>query len=430
MRRALCVAIFLASSTFVALAAAGEPWVMVGKDEAHSNSISEGPSPPLREAWVAKSGDPESSFTTWPTAKDGIVYARVGPSVLAISAPDGRRIWFWQSPEGQKQISPSIGEDTLYVPLPFARVVALNLVDATEIWRVDLGEGGTADPSMTLSAGRIFFGLPDDLAVLSLSAEDGRELWRTSTELLPNSVPAVADGIVVLSTEHVGSRRVLVLALDAETGGEIWRAEQKEGNSSPSILGNKVILGGGDFFAYALDLKTGKEIWKSPVEDKFSVRNMPALAFGDVFLADRIGNIYRLDGETGKRKWIFRDTEGTMDQSFPVIAGKTLFIGSGAGNLYALDTDTGRLLWKDHVDGIVLSGAADSERFYFGVKLGKDEGLHAYEHDPEGKLEPAPSRFRDVQPLVGGLILFALVFVGVILYTRRRRGRESELNAP
>jgi outer membrane protein assembly factor BamB len=241
---------------------------------------------------------------------------------------------------------------------------------------------------------------------------------------MPDSVPAVSENTVVFSTEDLSSRRVLLLALNTENGNEIWRVEQKEANSSPSILDGKVILGGGDFFAYALDLKTGKEIWRSPVEDKFSVRNMPAIAFGDVFLADRIGNIYRLDGETGERKWIFRDTEGTMDQSFPVIAGKTLFIGSSAGNLYALDTDTGRLLWQDQVNGIVLSGAADSERFYFGVKFG-DEGLYAYEHDPEGELEPTPGALRNLRGLIGGLILFALILVGVVLYARRRRRRAT-----
>lgn len=274
---------------------------------------------------------------------------------------------------------------------------------------------------MTLEQDRLYFGLAEDRLFYSLDIANGQIAWKVSTQFLPDSIPAVSDGTVAFSTEDFENSRVSYLVLDATNGRELWRVEQKESSSSPSILDGKVIFGGGDFFAYALELATGKEVWKSSVEGKFDPRNMPALAFGDVFLADRIGNIYRLDGETGKRKWIFRDTEGTMDQSFPVIAGKTLFIGSGAGNLYALDTDTGRLLWKDHVNGIVLSGAADSERFYFGVKLGEDEGLHAYEHDPTGKLEPPPSRFDDLRDVIGGLILFTLVFVGFALYARRKR---------
>lgn len=406
-------------------ARASEDWQMAGRNPAHSSHVSTGPSSPLKKSWVAKTDAPLGSFTPWPIVEKGTVFAFSAGGVIAVEAATGKKLW-WQDTQGAKQVALASSGTQLYVPLPEGTVAALSSQTGSVEWRVQMGETGLADPSPTLADGRLFFGRPDEKAFYALRAGDGGVLWTATTEFFPDSVPAVSENIVVFSTGEVDSSRVLLLALDVETGNEIWRAEQKEANSSPSILGDKVILGGGDFFAYALDLKTGTEIWKSPVEDKFSVRNMPALAFGDVFLADRIGNIYRLDGETGKRKWIFRDTEGTMDQSFPVIAGKTLFIGSSAGNLYALDTETGRLLWTDHVDGIVLSGAADSERFYFGVKLGKDEGLHAYGHDPQGELLKPPSRLREVEPLIGGLILVGLVFVAIILFTRRRRVRERE----
>jgi outer membrane protein assembly factor BamB len=400
-----------------------EAWEMAGRNPLHESSIEHGASAPLRRAWQAKSSDPESSFTTWPVIKDGVVYASSGPGVMAVDAKSGSRRWFVSPEEGQTQVAPAIDGGSIFIPLPFGRMVALAADSGAELWKYQADDRLNASP--TLAEGRLYFGSPEGKQFYCLDASSGALVWKMPTQFYPDSIPAVSEGVVVLSTEDIDGPRAIILGLDAATGRELWRFEQEEANSSPSILGSSVVFGGGDFFAYALDLKTGKQVWKSPVEDKFSVRNMPALAFGDVFLADRIGNIYRLDGQDGKRKWIFEETEGAMDQSFPVVAGKTLFIGSDAGWLYALDVDTGRLLWKDQVQGIVLSGAADAERFYFGVKFG-DEGLYAYEHDPEGKLEPPPpAGFRPPAGLLTGLLVFVLLLGGFLFYARRRRSRAA-----
>lgn len=415
----LAVALLLAALT--PAAALADDWEMVQRDALHSGSVPEGPRAPLKRAWVAKSPDPDDSFTTWPVAGAGVVYASSGPGVLAVEAKTGKRLWFVQSEEGQTQVAPAIDEQSLYISLPFGRMVALDRQNGSERWRFQADD--SLDASSTLADGRLYVGSEEAKILYSLNSADGTLVWKVATELEPDSTPVVSEGVVAFSTEEIGSSRVIVLALDAATGAELWRLEQKEGNSSPSILNGRVILGGGDFFAYALDLKTGRTVWKSPVDGRFGVRNMPALAFGDVFLADRIGNIYRLEGDTGKRKWKSEGTRGTFDQSSPVIAGKTLFIGSGAGWLYALDVEDGRLLWKEQVGGVVLSGAADAERFYFGVKL-RNEGLYAYEHDPKGRLEPPPRRPPGpLGSLLRGLLIFVVVFGAVFAYGRRRRAR-------
>lgn len=415
----LALALLLAAVT--PAAALAQDWEMVQRDALHSGSIPEGPAAPLRRAWVARSEDPKSSFTTWPVVGDGVVYARSGPGLIAVEAATGERVWWRRNPEGSAQVAPALDERALYISVPFGTMLAVDRKTGAELWRFKADD--SLDASSTLADGRLYVGSEEAKMFYCLNSADGSLVWKLTTELEPDSTPAISDGVVVLTTEEIGSERVIVLALDAATGTELWRVSQKESNSSPSVLDGKVILGGGDFFAHALDLKTGKQVWKSPVDGRFDVFSMPAIAFGDVFLADRIGNIYRLDGKTGKRKWIFRDTIGTMDQSSPVVAGKTLFIGSGAGWLYALDTDTGRLLWKEQVGGVVLSGAADSERFYFGVKL-RNEGLYAYEHDPKGRLEPPPRRPPGpLGSLLRGLLIFAVVFGAVFAYGRRRRAR-------
>lgn len=398
-------------------------WDMAGRDPAHTNSIQIGPEPPLREAWVAKSEDPVESTTNWPVVSGGVVYAASGSGAIAVEASTGKRIW-WRDFGGSFQVAPAVDDTRLYLPFALDEMVALDRGTGERVWTFNHPSDESLEASPALEDGRLFFGLPGANKLIALNSENGATLWEIATELRPDSIPAVSDDVLVLPTDLVGGEgradRATLVALEAATGKEVWKLEQKDSSSSASIFDGKVTFGGGDFRAYALELKTGKILWESPVEDKFDPWNMPAVAFGDVFLADRVGNIYRLDGETGKREWIATNTVGTMDQSYPVIAGRTLFIGSGAGEVYTFDTESGRLLWKGSVKGIVQSGAVDEERFYFGVKLGEDDGLHSYEHDPQGSLIRSPARQNPLSALFGGLLLFVVLLAIVVLVSRYR----------
>ena len=405
--------------------AVAQEWDMAQKDSLHTGSLSQGPQPPLRRVWLARSDQTDSHFTTWPIVVGGTVYARHGPGQVAVESKNGEILWFTENlEEGATQVTPAADESRLYLSIPFGRFLALDRSSGSEVWRFQAKD--RLDSSSVLADGRIYIASARAKTLYALGAETGSLIWEKTLDLEPDGVPAVAHGLIFMPVRDLGSTKTDLLALDAGSGEVTWRVPNTEDNSSFSILEDKVILGGGDLFAYALDAKTGREIWKSPVEGKFSTRSMPAIAFGDVFLADRIGNIYRLDGKTGKRKWIFSDTEGTFDQSSPVVAGNTLYIGSGAGFLYGVNVDSGKLVWRDRVRGIVLSGAADAERFYFGVKFG-DEGLYAYAHNPDpaetdigGPREPGT-----VTTLFKGLALFLVLLLVILLYAGYRRRRRS-----
>ncbi|MCA1840455.1 MAG: PQQ-binding-like beta-propeller repeat protein [Actinomycetota bacterium] len=377
---------------------------MIAHDSDHGSFVANGPGAPLRLKWRA---EPPSSerFTTWPIAVGGTVIASSGFGVLAVDASVGRKRWYSEFPEGQIIASPASDGKVAYVPLDKGIVAALNIGTGNTEWKVDLH--GQVNSSPVLSGNHLCMAMSKP-EVVCLKSNSGAVDWTTTTSFIPDSSPAVASGILIVPTNDPTSEQGLLLALDVNSGSPLWQVEQKENNSSPSILDDKVVFGGGDLFAYAVDLKTGKQIWKSPVEGKFGPQNSPAVAYGDVFLADRIGNIYRLDGKTGKRKWIFRDTIGTFDQSFPVVAGKTLYIGSGAGWLYGVDVDTGHLVWKYHLGGFILSGAADDKHFYFGVKF-SHEGLYAFEHDPNSK------RISKATPNIVGSVLLVFLVIGAFI---------------
>jgi outer membrane protein assembly factor BamB len=291
-------------------------------------------------------------------------------------------------------------------------VGVFSLADGTEKWKLDLGVEFGEYPLLL-----------DDVLVVThrngprivgLRLEDGKGVWELELPSTPEGMPAVVGNELFVLTEEVGSREAVLAAMDLSTSRSFWGIDVGEGASSPALIGDDLVVGTGQQSVIRVSQDEGATKWKAQVEDLFDPLIIPVIAFGDVFLADRIGNIYRLDGETGERKWIFSDTEGTFDQSSPVIAGQTLYIGSSAGWLYGVDVETGELVWRDRVDGFVLSGAADEERFYFGVKFG-EQGLYAYEHDPSGGTSRDRTEF-----VVGAIAILGVLLAAVVIFVRRR----------
>jgi outer membrane protein assembly factor BamB len=415
------VILVLALSLTAPLPARAEDWPMIQKDAKHSGSIASGPAAPLKQAWRATPGDSESNFTTWPVLYEGVVYASSGPGVLAVDARTGEHKWFESPDEGQKIVAPAVDASGVYVPVGDNTLIALDRVDGQEMWR--FAAVGNLRSSPTVSEGFIYIGSAEGNTLYCIEAQSGKLVWESvqATNQETYTVPVVADGLVVFSTMDLSSPEAFLVALKADTGEEVWRTPQFESTSSPAILNDKVIVGTGESEVAAFELQTGRPVWTTPIGNLVARESSPATAFGDVFVADRVGNFYRLDGETGKQEWHVMADEGTFNQSYPVIAGTTLYIGGGAGWLHAIDVNTGKDLWKHQVGGYIHSGAADSERFYFGVKF-RNEGIYAYEHDPDKRLieERQPGSSGDGPMRLIPWIASLFLLVGAALVFRRR----------
>jgi outer membrane protein assembly factor BamB len=390
----------------------------------HKRGMSAGPAPPLRRAWVARlekhpvdGGSPGS-----PVVADGVVYASSGSELIAVRGEDGRRLWSVAPEESLRGAVPALDELGLYVPAGDGKMIALDRRDGARRWTFQAE--GALDSAPVALGGRLCFGSATARTFYCLDTADGRLIWKVRTELEPDSVPAVGADTVAFWTQDPDSPRAMLLALNAATGRELWRFPHRLGAGAPTIAfpEEAVVFGGGDLHAYSLHLRDGRPLWRSRVEGPFGSWSLPGVALGDVFLADRTGHVLRLDGETGRRRWTFWGARGTMDRSSPLVAGGNVLIGSGAGEIFALNAASGRPRWAGSVRGSVLSGAADSERFYVGVESG-DAGIHAYEHDASGRAPPAASGTDGSPERWIGLVV-GLGLGGAILWLLRRRGAQ------
>jgi outer membrane protein assembly factor BamB len=388
--------------------------------------------------------DVVSGAIEWQVARGG------GPlSMPAIGAgPRGRILVYLEGPgpsdgRGASEVSPSPSEratpsappstTTGSGPSPtgpqeepdISTLVGVSLADRTELWRTPLE--AISRSGVTIEGTNAFVG-DQGGTVYAVSLESGSITWSAEMEGLVDSPVAVADGQVVAVARNTDPAQVVVAAFDEATGERSWPALAIQANSTagtaPSAGGGSVFIGSADRRIRALDANGGSERWATLVLSLFSP--VTSLAFDDesVFAADIAGGLYRLDAADGKRRWSYQLNEVVL-RSSPVVSGSSLLLGLSDGRLVALDTASGHLVWQSAPSPGLVGTIALASDAVLAVKGGREAGLIAFEHDPDGELVDIPSPTEldagttATRWTLAALIVFAIAFVPGMWANRR-----------
>jgi outer membrane protein assembly factor BamB len=470
----------LALPSGAAVAQEAPTWSQFQGGPGHPGVLAEGPDPPYRIRWTlpaptgdALSGavvagglavsvgseavygiDVASGAIEWRVAREG------GPlSMPAIDAgARGRTLVYLDgpgpndaggAPEGSPSRSASAtaapsGSPSTTGPSPspigpdeqsdVSTLVAVSLADRTELWRTPLGE--TSRSGVTIAGTNAFVG-DQGGTVYAVSMESGTITWSAEMDGRVDSAVAVADGLVVAVARNTDTPQVVVAAFDEATGERAWPALAIQANSTagtaPSAGGGSLFIGSADRRVRALDAAGGSERWATLVLSPFSPAT--ALAFDDegVFAADIAGGLYRLDATDGGRRWSYHLNEVVV-RSSPVVSGTSLLLGLGDGRLVALEVASGHLVWQSAPSPGLVGTIALASDAVVAVKGGRDAGLIAFEHDPDGELVdvPSPTELDAGTTLtrwaLAALIVFAIAFVPG-MWAKRRSGTAAELQA-
>ena len=187
----------------------------------------------------------------------------------------------------------------------------------------------------------------------------GRLQWQFSAEERIKSSPAVADGVVYL-TSYDGH----VYALKAESGQKIWQFPARP----PSPATGK-----------AASLPAAEPLDPPPGEFSYS---SPAVQNGVLYAGNMDGHLYAIGALDGKLKWRFKTGAGVT--SSPWVQDEWVYVGSKDDHLYALDSTTGNLKWKfkagDDVfgspvvkDGVLFVGANDKNFYALDAYTGQEK---------------------------------------------------------
>jgi outer membrane protein assembly factor BamB len=450
-----------------AVAQEGPPWSQFQGGPGHPGVLADGPEPPYRVRWTlpAPTGDALSGVVVagdlavsvgneavygidvasgtieWRVARDG------GPlSIPAIGpGPRGRILVFLDGPgpndaggSAEVSASPSAepsGSPSTTGPGPsptgpneqpdVSTLVAVSLADRTELWRTSLGS--TSRSGVTIEGTNAFVG-DQDGTVYAVSLESGTITWSAEMDGRVDSAVAVADAQVIAVARNTETAQVVVAEFDEATGERSWPALAIQANSTagtaPSATRGSLFIGSADRRVRALDTQDGTERWAMLLLSLFSPAT--SLAFDDesVFAADIAGGLYRLDAADGERRWSYHLNEVVL-RSSPVVSGSSVLLGLGDGRLVAVDVASGHLIWESAPSPGLVGTIALSSDAVIAVKGGRDAGLIAFEHDPQGALVdvPSPTQLEGGTTLtrwaLAAAIVFAVAFIPGIWATRR-----------
>lgn len=374
------------------------PWPMFHHDLRHTG-FSPSSAPNTNDLlWTFQTGD---SIASSPAVVNGKVFiGSMDRKMYALNQFSGTLIWSTTVDNYIFFGSPAVYAKKVFITVG-SEILALDEATGAILWRYNLGS--SAEFSSPMVANNMVFvgsagGYPPMGKVFALDMDTGTLVWKYSDKTGVWSSPAVADGMVFVSSMKFSywGKPGKVFALNQSSGKLIWATPIGDGAflSSPSISGGRVFVGGGissSGHVYALDKYTGSILWQRPTEDP--VYSSPAVAYGKVFVGCYDGKIYAFNMVNGDIVWTFQTGDGVA--SSPAVAEGKVFVGSDDRNVYALNATTGAKIWNfttGHwvysspavADGAVFVGSLDGNVYAFGLPAITSFTVHPNPFSPNG----------------------------------------------
>jgi eukaryotic-like serine/threonine-protein kinase len=475
VRASASAVVLLAAPLFGGPAAAqeGTTWSQYQGGPAHEGYAPDGPQPPFRVRWTLPA---PAGVSLSAAVVEGAVAITVGEeAAYGVDVATGEVSW--QVPRAGGPLSvPAVGTDAagrrvlVYVegpavaisgtvspsvtaspsatpsgataspsasPSPAAdqedvsSVVAVRLRDREELWRTSLED--VSRSGVTIEGNTVYVG-DQGGTVYALSLDDGSITWTEQVGGRADTPIAVADGNAYVVGRDADTPRVVLAVFDAATGERAWSPLSLQvsstAGSAPTAGGGSLFLGSADRRVRALDASNGDEQWNGLVLSVFSPATALAYDGESVYAADVAGGLYRLEAGDGARLWSFHVNEAVL-RSAPVVSGSYALLGLGNGGMVAVDVESGHLVWRSPVTPGLIGTFALAGDAVIAVKGGRDAGLIAFEHDPDGILldEPSPTQFEAGTSLsrwaIAGVLVFGIA-LALGLLASRRFGRSPE----
>lgn len=292
----------------------------------------------------------------------------------------GGILWHFQT-GGPVRSSPVIADHRLFIGSDDGFIYALNAKNGALIWKFNAQSPVSATPAVT---GKRVFCATRDNRILSLNAENGKMLWvkKTGSDTplawgyetgdVYNSSPVVVGEKVV-----VGSGDGFLYVFNSKNGTLLWK--KRTGGrirSSPAIDKDVIYFGSFDGSLYAVKLSTGQEIWRFDTQgsrlnskdfgfDRKSIQSSPAVFDENVYFGARDGFLYAVNVTDGKLRWRFDHEESWVNTS-PAVAEKTVYAASSDGHfLQAVNAETGQEIWRFSVNTPIWSSPAIVEGYIY-----------------------------------------------------------------
>lgn len=312
--------------------------------------------------WSASVGSgPGSRFHQMVPSIDGdrIFAADSNGTVSAFDRNTGARAWTINLKE---PIVGGVGAGFGQVMLTTrsGQVVSLNANDGKELWRHQLASEVTAQPQIN----RELVVLQQiNGRVTALDRMTGEHRWSFDAQVPALTLRGSGIPLVAADVTFVGMANGRIAALDNTDGQMIWdqRVSLNEGrsdlerivdiNSRPTIVNNILYVVGYQGRLLAINPFNAQAIWAQNIS---SYRGL-ASGFGNIYVVDAQGHVHAYDAASGASVW--SQTELTHRRlTSPAVLGTSVVVGDREGYLHFLSQVNGGFVARHRVDSSGLQG--------------------------------------------------------------------------
>ncbi|MEM7195520.1 MAG: outer membrane protein assembly factor BamB [Pseudomonadota bacterium] len=250
--------------------------------------------------------------------------------------------------QGFAVLEPKLNNGVLYTASRNGRVTAFGAEDGQSLWRTSMNT--SIYSGVGVGDGIAVVGL-DNGQVVALSTENGEELWRVAVDRQLSSIAAIGRSRVVVRTSDG-----LILGLRADNGERVWVLERRvpqlsmQGDSTPVITGDAVLVGLPNGKLIANNVVTGREYWETGralsqgtnvIERMSDADSAPLVQGNSVFSAVYQGDISALRLNDASVRW---RANVSSRQRLSLLEG-ILFATDDQGGLTAINEEDGSVLW-------------------------------------------------------------------------------------
>lgn len=281
--------------------------------------------------------------------------------ISAFDKNTGARLWMTDDKDITKDQAPStfgggvsFQEGKLYATDGVGYVRALNADTGEVLWEVK--PAGPLRGSPTIAFGQLFV-MTQDNQIISLSLDDGSQVWDESGSTTQSGVFGVAAPAAGQGTVIAGYSSGELSAYRYENGRTLWSDALARTNISTTVgtvtdidadpiidSGRVYALGQGGRMA-AYELVTGQRIW----ELNLAGISTPAIAGEWIFTLTDDARLLAIARSNGRVRWITqlqryrdkKDKEGPIFWTGPVLAGGQLWVASSRGEVWKISTGEG-----------------------------------------------------------------------------------------
>jgi outer membrane protein assembly factor BamB len=251
-------------------------------------------------------------------------------------------------------ITPTLGEEAIYVPLNNGNIISLKAVDGELLWKSEIGGRVSASPysdlkgvyiaSESLPSKSIY---PQAIGALrALSPRNGITLWM-------HTLPSPVRGALTSNGKALfgGTADGRIYSVNKETGETLWvKYNSSPFDSIPVLRGGNLYIGDEEGKLLVIDQTTGKTLWH--YRTRKAVRAPVAFSGGTVFVGSTDGSVYALDEATGRLKRRVRTNAAVQSVQ---TTGRCLLVTSLDNFIYCLSPQHGVKIWKRRLAGRVVA---------------------------------------------------------------------------